>query len=73
MEKQTLEEIYEVAGSDRGLIDNLRRIIKDEGIVPWFYKPNEVFENQRPIDMLKTKEIRRLEEMYYDIASGNFC
>jgi len=69
---RTLEEIYAAAGRNRGLIDNLREVFKEKELVRWFYRPNKAFEYQKPIDLLGTKEVRRLKSMYREIVYGTY-
>ena len=53
------------------VVKRLKDFIQAEAIHPWMHRPNEAFEGQKPVDMLKTEAGRqKIERMISDLDSG---
>ncbi|MGA3068210.1 MAG: MbcA/ParS/Xre antitoxin family protein [Tepidisphaeraceae bacterium] len=48
----------------------LRGVMEPEALVKWLDKPNPAFDGQRPIELIKRGETRRLWQMVYELRSG---
>ena len=70
-QKQTLQEVYKIAG------ENLSKVLdayfpKDkEELVNWFYDPNNEALGKSPHDFCKEGNGYRLECILIDLATGN--
>ena len=64
-----IEEISDVIGED--LLSRLLGVIQLEGLLDWFYQPNNKFDNQTPYNYSRKYGIEALESMIYNLESGN--
>lgn len=69
MAEKTLEDVYKAAG--KRLTDKMLKIIDEEYLPVWFYKPLRVLEDRSPYDMCrkKGKEKRKLKFLIDDILA----
>ncbi len=49
----------------------LAKVIRAEALGVWMDRPNKVFDNRRPIQVIEDGEIDLLWAMIYDLRSGN--
>ena len=67
-DEHTINDVYKLAGNER--TDKLLEMIEEKALVTWFYTPNKVFENRRPIDLCNTNEAKRLDQMIAQLEEG---
>lgn len=55
---------------EKDIRTRLERLIKSEFIDSWLNTPNNAFEDKKPIELIRTKEIDKLYKMLYILESG---
>lgn len=53
------------------LVKQLLHLIKPEAIEPWFDKPNKAFDNHTPNEIVKMGRSDLIQDMIWDLESGN--
>jgi hypothetical protein len=48
----------------------LRGVMKLEALEKWLVKPNAAFDGEKPIELIKRGETRRLWQMVYELRAG---
>lgn len=55
---------------EKDIRTRLEGLIKSEFIDSWLNTPNTAFEDKKPIELIRTKEIDKLYKMLYVLESG---
>lgn len=53
------------------LVLQLKELVKEESIEPWFARPNRAFDGLTPNKLIEMGKIQRIQDMILDMASGN--
>jgi hypothetical protein len=52
------------------LVKQLKELIKEDAIEPWFNRPNKMFDGWTPNQLIEIGESNLIQDMIFDMASG---
>ncbi len=53
------------------IVLQLKALLKEEAIEPWFARPNKMFDGLTPNKLIEMGEIKLIQDMILDMASGS--